>query len=312
MKTPATPPRVLVLGATGMLGAMVADVLAREEDLALTLAARNPARPGIEGPSSRVRCLPFDAERDDDPLPALLAEGFDWIINAIGIIKPHIQDADPAATERATRVNALFPHRLARAAQAQGARVLQIATDCVYSGREGAYAEDAPHDALDVYGKSKSLGEVPAPSMHHLRCSIIGPEVTGHRSLLDWFRNQPPGARLTGFTNHLWNGVTTLHYARLCRGVIRSNLALPQRQHVLPSGRVTKAEMLQVFAERFGRTDLAITQGEAPVVVDRTLATQRPETNAALWAAAGYPAPPTFDAMMRELADYPFNRKETP
>lgn len=300
--------RVLLLGGTGMLGAMVADVLARDPKIRLSVTARNPARDGIAGPARQAACAPLDAEADRDELPALLAPGFDWIVNAIGVIKPYIKDTDPVATERAVRVNGLFPHRLARAARAAHAPVLQIATDCVYSGKVGKYPEDAEHDALDVYGKSKSLGEVPVEGMHHLRCSIIGPEVTNHRSLLDWFLGQAHGAQLTGYSNHLWNGVTTYHYARLCQGIIHGNLTLPSRVHVIPTGAVTKAEMLETFAEIYGRSDLQIKRGEAAVVIDRTLSTQDPALNQAMWAAAGYATPPTFRQMMTELAGHPFNR----
>ena len=299
--------RVLVLGGTGMLGAMVADVLARDPEITLTVTARKPERKGIEGPARSARCLRLDAESDQDSLPSMLSEGFDWIVNAIGVIKPYIKDTDPIGTERAVRVNSLFPHCLARAAGAVGIPVLQIATDCVYSGKAGNYLEDAPHDALDVYGKSKSLGEVPTPAMHHLRCSIIGPEVSGHLSLLDWFRGQVKGAQLTGYSNHLWNGVTTYHFSRICQGIIHSGHRPPARQHVIPSGMVTKAEMLETFAEVYERQDLRIQRGEAAAVIDRTLATQEQAANLTLWSAAGYPAPPTFRQMMLELASHPFN-----
>src|SRR5207244_6584362 len=108
---------------------------------------------------------------------------------------------------RAVAVNSLFPYALSDVAEAAGARVLQIATDCVFSGREGSYREDSPHDPLDVYGKTKSLGEVQAPHFLNLRCSIVGPEIRGFRSLLCWFLAQPRNARLRGFVNHWWNGV---------------------------------------------------------------------------------------------------------
>lgn len=297
--------KVLVLGGTGMLGAMVADVLARDPGLDVTVTARE--RNGVEGSASRLPCLRFDAEVDPGAI-ASLAGGFPWIINAIGIIKPYIKDDRPEQTERAVRVNALFPHLLARAAEASGARVLQIATDCVYSGQAGRYREDASHDALDVYGKSKSLGEVPSPAMHHLRCSIIGPELKGHVSLLDWFRGQAEGAQLTGYANHQWNGVTTYHFARICQGIIRENLPLPIRQHVVPEGLVTKADMLETFARVYGRGDLEIRRGQATTVVDRTLETGNTDLNRILWRAAGYETPPTFQAMMEELAAHPFNR----
>ena len=66
-----------------------------------------------------------------------------------------------------------------------GARVLQIATDCVYSGAQGAYVETDLHDALDVYGKTKSLGECQEPNVYHLRCSIIGPEPKDFKFLIE-------------------------------------------------------------------------------------------------------------------------------
>jgi len=286
-----------------MLGAMVADVLSREPSIALTVTARNPARPGVAGASAALPCITFDAERD--PLPDLRA--YDWVINAIGIIKPYIKDDDAASTERALRVNALLPHLLAAAAAAAGVRVLQIATDCVYTGRTGMYTETALHDALDVYGKTKSLGEVPGTTMHHLRCSIIGPELQGHVSLLDWFRKQPTGATLTGFVNHRWNGVTTYHYARLCAGIITHGLAVPPRLHVVPTGLVTKAAMLEGFAAAYGRMDLDIRHGEAQTVADRTVQTEHVEINATVWRAAGYATPPTFHEMIAELAAHPFN-----
>ena len=82
---------------------------------------------------------------------------------------------------------------------------MQIATDCVYSGKKGSYNEDDLHDALDVYGKTKSLGEAQSPNLLNIRCSIIGPEQGKHVSLLEWFLTQEPGAKLQGFAHHHWN-----------------------------------------------------------------------------------------------------------
>jgi dTDP-4-dehydrorhamnose reductase len=162
--------------------------------------------------------------------------------------------------------------------------------------------EDDPHDPLDVYGKTKSLGEVRAPGMHHLRCSIIGPELTSHRSLLDWFLGQPPGAKVSGFVNHGWNGVTTLHFARLSAAIAARDLPLPPLQHLLPAAPLAKADLLEAIRSAYGRSDLAIERVSAPTAVDRTLATRSPRLSAELWQAAGYPEPPTVPEMVRELA----------
>jgi len=195
---------------------------------------------------------------------------------------------------------------VARIAACSGARVIQIATDCVYSGAKGRYAEKDAHDPTDVYGKTKSLGEVRTPEFLHLRCSIIGPEPRSHRSLLGWFLSQKPGAAVPGYLNHRWNGLTTLHFAALCRGVIRANPPLSGLRHVVPADDVTKRDLLELFRSSFHRPDIVVVPREAAAVIDRTLVTEDAEANAALWRAAGYASPPTVAGMVEELAAYEY------
>lgn len=299
----STPTPVVLIGARGMLASVAASVLGDDDRIAVTVAARGGGEVRTAG-GRAIPVTPFDAEYASEESVTGLIGDARWVVNAAGVIKPYIKDSDSAQVLRAIAVNARFPHVLAAAAARRGARVLQIATDCVYSGVTGRYVEDAAHDALDVYGKTKSLGEAPVEGVHHLRCSIIGPEQQAHVSLLDWFLGQAAGARVNGFTNHHWNGVTTLHFVRACRGIIVENLALPARQHVLPSGSVSKYELLQLFARHFGRTDITVSPVEATTVIDRTLATTQPEVNQAIWASAGYAVPPDLETMVRELAGY--------
>lgn len=293
---------VVVLGGTGMLGAMVTDLFARAGDLALTATRRGNEAGNLSGPSVAWRTFDAFAATAEDCRKAI--SGGAWVINCIGITKPLIKDDDATQVERATRVNSMFPHALAAAAEAEGARVLQIATDCVYSGAAGNYNEKSPHDALDVYGKTKSIGEVYSPAVHHLRGSIIGPEPKDHKFLLDWFVGQPRGASVNGFTNHDWNGVTTLQFAKVCLGVIRSDPKLPHIQHLVPGDRMTKAAMLGAFARSYGRGDVQVKEVPAATVIDRTLSTLDEATNRALWSAAGYASPPTVAQMIEETARY--------
>ena len=294
---------VVVAGATGMLGHMVLDVLARESGLRVVATAR-----GLGSTGAAVR--PGGEWRELDAETATIAdisravEGAAHVVNCIGLIKQRIDEDDPVQVERAILVNALFPRRLGRAARACAAQVLQIATDCVYSGAKGRYVEPDVHDALDVYGKTKSLGECRLEPMRNLRCSIVGPELNGKVSLLGWFLAQPKGAKLNGFANHKWNGVTTLHFAKLCAGIVKTGLKLGALQHVVPADVVTKHELLRLLARAYGRDDLSITPVEAKTAVDRTLATDNAGLNAAIWKAAGYGAPPTVSRMVEELAAY--------
>lgn len=296
---------VLVLGASGMLGAMVTDVLARESALAVTATMRDD--PWLTHGWRRIPNVTwrlFSAGPAGTKFDVLA--GQDWVVNCIGVTKPLVHDDDAAEVEQAIRINAVLPYAIAAEVERHGARVIQIATDCVYSGTRGSYTEQDPHDPLDVYGKTKSLGEVPSEWVHHLRCSIVGPEPKEYKFLLEWFRRQPVETEVKGFTNHQWNGLTTLHFARICRGIITSRLPLSTVQHVVPGGRVSKAQMLHDFARVYDRKDIRISEVEAETFIDRTLSTAAPSVNRRLWAAAGYPDPPTVSEMIEELSAFDF------
>ncbi len=297
--------KVLVLGTTGMLGSVVHEWLRTDKSLRVSGTARDVAQARELGASADESIQALDAEHGETPN----LTDVEWVVNCVGVIKPFIRDDNRDEVARAIQVNAQFPMRLALAAEKTGTRVIQIATDCVYSGRDGCYDERAAFDATDVYGKTKSLGEVRSPNMMHLRCSIIGPEVKGFVSLLSWFLKQERGASLNGYRNHLWNGVTTLHFAKLAGGIIKQSPTATHMQHVIPTGDITKADLLRSFAREFDRPDLTINEVDAPTVIDRRLRTAHVEANAALWRAAGYAEPPTVETMVREVGEYQRSRQ---
>ena len=289
--------KVLILGATGMLGtAVMNEFLNFEGDVVVTTRGKK-----LEGLPNSISQVSFDATTDD---PAAAFKGLgkvDFVVNCIGIIKPHISDSDDKQRLNALQINSLFPQKLADWASETGAKIIQIATDCVFSGHKGSYLESDAHDALDVYGKSKSLGEVPNPSMMHLRVSIIGPEVGRSTSLLEWVRNQPQGAQIFGFTDHVWNGVTTTHFGKISRGIMESNLFKAGVFHIIPGNRLPKDKLVRKIASVFGRNDIEIQPKASGNTVDRTLETIDTEFNVRLWAAAGYETPPTIERMLEEI-----------
>jgi dTDP-4-dehydrorhamnose reductase len=297
--------KIIILGASGMLGSMVLDVFSREKDFAVSVTFRN-LKEGKEiqkkYPKIKIKLLDVEVASEKD-IQKILG-GNSWAINCIGLIKPYIHDDNARECERAIRINALYPQLLASAAQKTNTRVLQIETDCVYSGKKGNYLETDEHDALDVYGKTKSLGEVNSPNVFHLRDSIIGPEQKAHLSLMDWFLMQPKNAKVNGFSNHKWNGVTTYHFAKICIGIIKKNLKLVGMQHVTAADKPSKAEMLKLFAKYFSRNDISITPVKAPKVINRTLETNNKAQNQKIWASAGYPKPLKVSEMIKELAQY--------
>jgi dTDP-4-dehydrorhamnose reductase len=225
----------------------------------------------------------------------------DFVVNCIGIIKPYINDSDPKQTETAFEINGAFPNRLEAWASKNGAKVIQIATDCVFSGTKGNYLESSEHDALDVYGKSKSMGEAKGASMMHLRVSIIGPEVDRNSSLLEWVRNQPQNAEVSGYTDHFWNGITSFHFAKISRGIIEDEIFEPGVFHVLPQDSVTKSELVSLIAKYLGRSDIKVNPTATGANINRTLDTSNPAKNKTLWLSAGYESPPSIEQMVAEI-----------
>lgn len=259
---------VVILGATGMLGSMVHRFFRERTQHAVIAAARRPL----------VGMFPFNVQAGCDASP-INWQGVEYAINCIGITKPYCHDDRLDEIQNAIAINAQFPHALAAHAEVHGYRVIQIATDCVYSGRNGGCTEDAVHDPLDMYGKTKSVGEVMASSRFlNVRCSIIGPEAHHRAFLLEWFLAQPDGATVNGFSHHRWNGITTLQFAQLCDAIISGGHfdALVQQSHVhhfVPNETVTKYELLTIFRDVFEkRVDVREVRGTD--VVDRTLATK--------------------------------------
>ena len=302
--------KVLILGVSGMLGAMVFDVFSREKDMETDVTVRNDqTREYWAHYLKGVSCHLLDVEKVTQVELKRLIREYDWVINAIGITKPYIKDDDAHRIDIAVKVNSRFPYLLGKAAEGTNVKVLQIATDCVYSGIQGKYAEDALHDALDGYGKTKSLGEVWFPNVHHLRCSIVGPEPEKDIFLLAWVLNQPKTAEINGFVNHDWNGITTLHYAKVCMGIIRHRVKLEHLQHIIPTALLTKYELVNCFAREYGRKDIKINETEAKTVIDRTLSTNNEELNQHIWEAAGYKRPPSISQMIIELAEYKFQMR---
>jgi dTDP-4-dehydrorhamnose reductase len=286
---------VLILGASGMLGsAVLKEFSTFQGELIAT------TRAGTELVSNpNVRFLKFDAATDD--LDSTFSMPIDFIVNCIGIIKPYINDSDPTQTETAFEINGAFPNRLETWASKNGAKVIQIATDCVFSGSKGNYLENSEHDAMDVYGKSKSMGEAKGASMMHLRVSIIGPEVDRNSSLLEWVRNQPKNAEISGYTDHFWNGITSFHFAKIARGIIENDIFEPGVFHALPKDSVTKSELVGLIAKYLGRSDIKVQPTATGANINRTLDTIFAAKNKAFWLSAGYDSSPSIEQMVSEL-----------
>lgn len=267
--------RVLVLGGTGMLGSMLRSHLRAIPGWQVRATQRRfPEQPDH-----------FDVMAPGEPLDALLVAsgGTSLVINAIGLTQAQIAAEDPSGAARAERVNGLFPRRVAAAAGRAGAEVIHVSTDGIFSGRAGPYDESATPDPQDLYGRSKLLGEVAAPHVLTLRCSLIGPDPEGRRGLFEWFRGLKRGAHVQGYTDQRWNGVTSDQLAEVCRTIVegkllRSLTGLAPVRHFCPNRPVTKYELLELFRAELG-VPVVVEPAESGQPIDRTLTSRWEDLN---------------------------------
>ena len=256
--------RVLVIAGHGMLGQMLVRLLKRSDQLNVEFTARKKEPGSFE----------FRIESGSDQLRHILMHNgpFDYLLNCAGVLINEINLQDASTVHRAIQVNSVFPYELSTLAQELDVRVINISTDGVFKRNAGICLEDSPADCDDIYGKTKSLGEVIAPGCLNIRCSIIGPSPVRKKGLLEWFMGQPQDAEVHGYIDQMWNGVTTVQFAKLCSELILQDRFDDVRDessvhHFCPNQAISKYELLLLFKETF-RLDISVipvTSKERPV-----------------------------------------------
>lgn len=285
-----SPTRILILGASGMLGHTALRYFASQSGFEVfgSLRKRNPALQ-VLAPGARL-IEGVDVENTDS-LAALLAQVRPQVVlNAIGVVKQRAAADDPLV---ALPINALLPHRLARLCELVGARLVHMSTDCVFTGAKGGYVESDAPDALDLYGRSKLLGEVDYPHAITLRTSIIGPELGGGaQGLVGWFLAQQGSVR--GFNKAIFSGLPTVELARVIHRHVLPHPELHGTWQV-SAAPIDKFELLSLVKRAWGR-DTEITP-DAKLVIDRSL------DSSAFRAATGY-APPAWPQLIQDMKDF--------
>lgn len=239
---------VLILGHKGMLGNAVLSYFTQENKYTVLITSER-----------------FGSEAFNNTLKESAA---DVIVNCIGLIpqkKP--------APEEYTKINIELPIFL----ETLGKNVILPSTDCEFSGTISPplkYKKDAPRDAEDEYGKSKAhvskLIEDSFENTKVIRTSVIGHELTTHLSLLDWFLNST--TQVNGYTNHYWNGITTLQWAKVCEELIDNWDNHPQINQYGTDEIASKYDVLNTIKDVYG-SDVAISPFETTPTVNKCLET---------------------------------------
>lgn len=267
--------KLLIVGGNGMAGHVLVDYFRHQGRHHVFYTSRDPKDP---------QGLYLDAS--DSFMVEKVVETVrpDILINAVGVLN-QFAERDKI---NAYHINGFLPHRLQRAADLAGARLIHISTDCVYEGTRGGYKEEDEPDGRSVYAVTKALGEIRAPGHLTIRTSIIGPEVRTRRiGLMNWFMSSR--GEVSGYTRVLWNGVTTLELAKAIDAVMDSSLS--GLIHLAQPTPVSKHDLLLLVQEIWDLKNITVVPSDTPVQ-DRTLVSTRTD-----WT---YKVPP-YREMLKEL-----------
>lgn len=282
--------KILILGVTGMLGNSMFRFLSQDSKFDVYATARNnSARSYFSKDLSDKLITNVDVENHDSLVEVFNKAKPEIVINCIGLVKQLADANDPL---KALPINSLLPHRLANLCKLANSRLIHISTDCVFSGKKGNYKESDFPDCYDLYGHSKFLGEVDYPHAITLRTSIIGHELAGNRSLINWFLSAE--GQVKGFEKAIYSGFPTVELARIIRDFVLPNKELHGLYHVA-SKPVNKLELLKLVAEIYNKEIDIIPSDE--LVIDRSMDSTR------FNEATGY-NPPEWPELVKRMCEF--------
>ena len=277
--------KILILGGDGMIGHKMAQVLSVQNH-EIIISIRENKDLTLKSISSKTKVF-FNDVLKDSILDFLDKVNPDVIINAIGIT---IRRGAAENISDTIYLNSLFPHQISNWALAFKKRLIHFSTDCVFSGSEGSYLEDATPNALDYYGKTKGLGEINSKSSLTIRSSMIGPELFNKTELFEWIINNKE-KEINGFSRVMYSGVTTVYMARLLADLIDNHKNLSGIYNIA-SKPISKFELLHLINDNF---DLGlIINDNKTVISNKTLNASKIEKVIGL-------QPPSWDELIFEL-----------
>lgn len=261
--------KVLILGASGMLGHMLMNIMSKREDLIVKGTIRGQESLTESFLKRHTSNLYLNISADDSASIRFVVQDFkpDVIINSIGIIK-QIKEASNSVTS--ISINSLFPHMLSKEFS-DLCRIIHISTDCVFDGLKGNYVETDNSAPIDLYGRSKLIGELTSyDNCVTLRTSIIGHELKTKYGLLEWLRSQE-GKSVKGFSNAIFSGFPVCELERIIHDYVL-NSALKGLYHV-SAHPINKFDLLNIIKSEYG-LNIEINKDDS-FKIDRSLNSDR-------------------------------------
>ena len=245
--------KILVLGASGMIGSSIFKYLSSIKNLSV-FGTYNSNKPYFKNISK------FDFMIDD----IAFLEDYNLIINCIGITKHNIRKSD---IDFVYNLNIKLPLILNDLKKTKNINVIQISTDCVFSGMYGNYKENSNDYSKDLYGQTKRIAELIMKDTLVIRTSTVGHEFFYKNGLLEWFLSNE--SRCKGYSNAFFNGLTTLELAKIIYKYFIKSSFYPKLLINVGSNKISKYELLNKLNTIY---DLNIyIEKDLEFKIDRTL-----------------------------------------
>lgn len=217
----------------------------------------------------------------------LKSKKYDVVINCIALLV----GASEENKDLATKLNTDLPRFLEDFYKDSKTKVIHISTDGVFSGQHPPYKEDSAYDGDSAYGQTKAKGEIINDKDLTLRLSIFGPTMRADGTgIFNWFWTQ--SGEINGYTNVLWNGVTTIELAKGIKAAIEQNVT--GVYHFVPNETISKFDKLQLFKKVFGRSDITVNPVEGKLV-GTSIVNTRKDFDYKI---------PSYETMVKEMKDW--------
>lgn len=275
--------KYLVLGAGGMAGHIITNYLLEQGESVDGLERRE---------LSYCKTFVMDATKFDKLKEVLEVGEYDYIINCIGLLNTACDEH----IDLAILLNSYLPHFLVEITKELKTRVIQMSTDCVFSGKKGNYTELDNPDGETKYDKTKALGEINDEKNLTFRNSIIGPDINENGiGLFNWFMKQ--SGEINGFKKSLWTGVTTLTLAKAMHKASYDNLT--GLYNLVNNSVTNKYELCSMF-NKYMNKELKINKIDG-INHDKSLYRTRNDFDFEV---------PSYEQQIKEMSDWINSHKE--
>ena len=258
--------RIIILGSNGLLGNTIIRYFFENFNYETYGFCRDSSKLGFlnKNDFKRIKIVK-DIFNTEDLKKKIEKIKPDVIINSIGITNK-IKNQNSNFIQKIIHVNSLFPHQLQQLCLQLDIRLIHLSSDCVFSGDKGFYSEQDNPDPIDIYGKSKLLGELDYENTITIRKSVIGHEISSKNGLLEWFLKQE--GEVKGYKKAIFSGITVLELAKVIDMHIIPNQNLRGVYHV--SGQsISKYNLLKIIASEYKKVIKIVPNEE--VKIDRSL-----------------------------------------